>query len=118
LIAQIKISEIYASANLIKRYGMDEFACELNAAVEENLRTNAHIKRGDHIFGRYVIIKGEKNESMVYERALPISQGNICLAELKEIFYKHILRRNGAKWFEALFGDDGTNSLLTFVESK
>jgi hypothetical protein len=118
LIAQIKISEIYAGKNVIKRYDLGDQFCELNNAVEDKLLTNAHIKRGDHFSGDYVIIKGEENESKVYEQALPISQGNICLTELQEIFYKHLLRRNRAKWFEVILDNYGTASLQNFTKRK
>lgn len=118
LFAQIKISEIYAGKNEIRRYNLSGFAYELNATVEGKLKTNAHIKRGDHLSGRYIVIRGEKSGSMVYEQALPISQGNVCLAELRDIFYKHTLMKNGAKWFEAIFEDDGTTLLLNFINSK
>lgn len=118
LIAQIKISEIYAGKNLIKRFGLGDRFCELNNAVKDKLLANAHIKRGNHLFGDCIIIKGEENESKVYGQALPISQGNICLTELQDISYKHILRRNRGKWFEVILDDYGTDLMLNFINCK
>lgn len=76
------------------------------------------LKGGDHLSGDYIIIKGEVNESKVYEQALPISHGNICLTEFQDIFYKHILRRNRAKWFEVILDNYGTDLLLNFINCK
>jgi hypothetical protein len=117
LIGQFKISEIYAGKNLIKRYGLHNNVHELNATVKDKLKTNAHIKRGDHFTGDYIIIKGG-DESQIYQQALQISQGNTCLAELTEIFHKYALKKNGTKWFEAIFGDHGTNLLLNFIKLR
>jgi hypothetical protein len=50
MIAQIKISEIYAGKNVIKRYDLGDRFCELNDAVEDKLLTNAHVKRGGSPF--------------------------------------------------------------------
>lgn len=118
LIAQIKISEIFAGKNEIMRYHLHGICKELDNSAEKILETNAHIKRGDQDTGEYIIIKGEKNESKVYHRALPISEGDTPLTELQNIFYNHALKRNGAKWFELILDEEGTNLLLKFITSR
>lgn len=117
LIAQLKISEIYAGKNEIKRYNLGDRVFQLNATVEEKLRTNAHVKRGDHYSGNYIIVKGEERESKIYKQTLPISNGNRCLAELQDVFYRHVLVRNRRKWFDAIFDNRGTNSFLKCVNA-
>jgi len=118
LIAQIRLSQIFAGKNEIRRYNLYDRCRELDITVEDTLRTNAHIKRGDHHTGEYIIIKGERNESKVYHQALPISHGNTPLTELQDIFYNHALKRNRAKWFEVILDEEGTNLLLNFINSN
>jgi hypothetical protein len=116
LIAQIKISEIYAGKNEIRRYDLRDSVHELNAKSVDKVKTNAHVKRGDHLSGDYIIVKGDMKESKIYDQALPISQGNTCLTELENIFYEQALKRNRGKWFEAIFETRGTKSLLNFID--
>jgi hypothetical protein len=118
LIAQIKVSEIFAGKNEIERYKLHGKCRELDSNSEIILATNAHIKRGDQRTGDYIVIKGDKGESKEYHRALPISQGNTPLKEIQDIFYKHKLKRNRAKWFEALLNEEGTSLLLNFINSR
>lgn len=116
LIAQIKVSGIFAGKNEIMRYNLYGKCYELDSKAENILSTNAHVKRGDQYTGDYIIIKGEKSESKEYPRAVPISQGNTPLKEVQDIFYKHASKRNGAKLFEAILDEEGTHLLLNFIK--
>jgi len=115
LIGQFKIKEIYAGKKLIEKYHLSTEIYELNAVTAEKLKTNAHIQRGDHLTGDYIVIKGG-NESKLYKKAIQISEGINCLREPDQIFHAYALKRNGAKWFEAIFNEQGTNRLLSHIK--
>jgi hypothetical protein len=115
LFAQIRIREMYAGRKAIGRYGLGHEVRELDGSTSYKVSTNAHIISRDHPPQNCIIVIGEGNQSGLYNQAIQISHGNNCLPEFRDIFYRDAVVRHGAKWFEAVFDDAGTSSLLRFA---
>ena len=99
-----------------------KYSTGIDMCDEDLFKTNAHVIRGDlEDGGLLTLIKGELSQSLLYKKVIPLSRGNYCLEQFRDILYRHYIKRNihkPNKWFEAILDEEGTTSLLRLTEGS